>query len=177
MPLDREDLRLIMADKAEEQNPIEQLVDLLVYAPIGLLYEYEEVLPKLVKRGKSQVALARVIGQLAVRRQSDPAKVAGDVASLAGNALAKALTQLGEQVGLAPDSSTEEEPEAPPEPEPDAEVRRLPLPIARYDELTAREIIPLLDDLTPEQRARIREHETANRGRKTVLAKLDRLER
>ena len=33
----------------EERNPIDQLVDLFVYAPVGLLYEYDEVIPRLVK--------------------------------------------------------------------------------------------------------------------------------
>ena len=50
-----------------------------------------------------------------------------------------------------------------------------PLPIASYDDLTAREIIGLLDDLDHDQLERIRAHEQANRARKTVLAKLDRL--
>ncbi|MEM7274885.1 MAG: hypothetical protein AAF547_17515 [Actinomycetota bacterium] len=50
------------------------------------------------------------------------------------------------------------------------------LPIARYDELTAKEIIGLLDELDPAQLSRIRAHEEANRARKTVLGKLDRLD-
>ena len=52
-----------------------------------------------------------------------------------------------------------------------------PLPIAGYDELTAREIVGLLDELTTAQRQRIRVHEESNRQRKTVLGKLDRLDR
>ena len=49
------------------------------------------------------------------------------------------------------------------------------LPIAGYDSLTAREIIGLLGELNPAQRERIRAYEAENRGRKTVLAKLDAL--
>ena len=94
----------------------------------------------------------------------------------------------GSQIGLAPDQSSSARPEAA-SPEADTETESTaddageepgaaekPLPIAGYDDLTAREIIPLLEDLTPEQRARVRVHEEANRNRKTVLAKLDRLE-
>ncbi len=51
----------------------------------------------------------------------------------------------------------------------------LPLPIARYDELTAKEIIGLLGELDEGQLDRIRAHEQSNRARKTVLGKLDRL--
>ena len=50
------------------------------------------------------------------------------------------------------------------------------LPIAGYDDLTAREVISLVEDLTPAQRKRLRNHEVANRNRKTILAKLDRLD-
>lgn len=206
-----------MADSEEQTNPVEQLVELLVYAPIGLLYEYEDVLPKLVRRGKSQVQLARVLGQMAVKsRQNDPAAVVGDVAGLAATAITKALTDIGAQVGLAPtgedDATADEAPTktpgsgagAPgasagaPKATPDAEapasgnaagagdiddeasepapVDAPPLPIAGYDDLTARQIIALLDELTPAQRERIRAHEAAGRNRKTVLAKLDRLD-
>ena len=52
-----------------EDNPLEQLIELLIYAPIGLLYEYPEVLPRLIKRGRSQVQLAKFAGQLALKQQ------------------------------------------------------------------------------------------------------------
>lgn len=202
-----------MADD-EEQNPLDQLMDMFVYAPIGLLYEYEEVMPRLVKRGKSQVKLARVIGQLAVNRGKDgPAATAGQVGELITLLAARGLTDLGRAIGLAPPQEDRRpaEPATPPPPtevdriptvagtrelaegrpegngsapieagavvEPEASVAEedRPLPIAGYDDLTAKVIIPLLDDLTTDQLARIRAHEEANRARKTVLGKLDRL--
>lgn len=191
-----------MADEAREANPAEQLVELLVYAPVGFLYEYREVLPQLVKRGKSQVQLARVVGQMAASRgQSDPGAAVGDLATIASGLVAKLVTEIGSQVGLAPpapagpaatpaktnggDTESADEPKpskskskskstkAPKTPE--ASRAPKPLPIARYDELTAREIIPLLEDLTQDQRRRVGAHEATNRKRKTVLAKLDRL--
>lgn len=177
-----------MGSEAAEGSPAEQLIELLLYAPIGLLYEYQEVLPKLVKRGKSQVQIARIMGQMAVSRsQSDPARAVGDLATLASTVVAKVVTELGSQIGLAPDKvpATAEGPadqdkasaqpdaaEGPVDAEPQPSK---PLPIARYDELTAREILPLLEELTADQRERVGAHERANRNRKTVLAKLDRL--
>lgn len=187
-----------MADKDEEQNPVDQLVDLFVYAPVGLLYEYQDVLPKLVKRGKSQVQLAKVVGQLAMNR-GNPADSFTVLAEGLAGAVARQITDLGAAIGLAPpsdgdesssgveDSGSSPSDEQPPPPapsmasgadtadeEPDAE---RPLPIARYDELKAKEIIDLLDDLEPAELERIRLHEEANRKRKTVLGKLDRLAR
>ncbi len=197
----------------EEANPIDQLVDLLVYAPVGLLYEYEEVLPKLIKRGKSQVQLARVLGQLAIKGKGANID-ANDVAGVATTIIARAVTEFGAMVGLAPDGDTKATPpppgpKAPPPPGPqtsppppaaseqpvsasevDAAVAEAEidvddeqddapapsLPIANYDDLKAREVIPLLESLSPAQRAVVRDHESAGRSRKTVLAKLDRLD-
>ncbi|MCP4224799.1 MAG: hypothetical protein GY773_15795 [Actinomycetia bacterium] len=180
-----------MADDQDEANPVEQLVELMVYAPIGLLYEYQEVLPKLVKRGKSQVQLARVFGQMAMRQsEGDGGGSAGDVTSLASSVIARVITDIGSQIGLAPPAASSSSTAASTVPESDtagqggAEDGTAQegdaehggqLPIAGYDSLTARELIPLLDDLSADQRSRIRAHETANRNRKTVLAKLDRI--
>lgn len=179
-----------MAD--EERNPIDQLVDLFVYAPVGLLYEYNEVVPKLVRRGKSQVQLARFVGKMAMGK--NPIDLDKSVNTVA-DAVARGITDIGAAIGLAPPG---QEPQGPPPPQPpppapiiEAEVVEAPdddhrddeaekaaprLPIARYDELTAKEIVSLLDDLDQDQLGRIRSHEEANRARKTVLGKLARLD-
>ena len=175
-----------MANDSEEQDPIDQLVDLFVYAPIGLLYEYDEVMERLVKRGKSQVQLARVVGQLAVsgRRAAGDAT---DMAEVATTVVSKVATEIGSLLGLAAEPSSEDDtppppppgrsqPEAPPPPAPAELPGATVLPIANYDELKAKEIIPLLDSLSADQRSVIRSHEGEHRARKTVLAKLDRLD-
>lgn len=191
-----------MADD-DQRTPIDDLVDLLLYAPVGLLYEYEDVLPKLVKRGKSQVQLARVLGTMAVRGQGPvPANA---VAEAVTSMLVNRITEIGASIGLAPppgedehvtdagpdragaadhgDSaggsgageSTDEGSTDVESQDVDVEADGRPLPIASYDSLTAREIIGLLDELDEGQLSRIRAHEEANRARKTVLGKLDRL--
>ena len=214
-----------MPGEAPTSNPLDQLVELFVYAPVGLLYEYPEVIPKLVKRGRSQVQLARLLAQMAANQaragggsgrsgavpqlETLAAVLApglGEAAGAACNVLARLVTDLGASVGLAPqqppagdqprpaERATAAEPSAPAEPaaaEPSPPpatdtaapaangalpAEAGPLPIAGYDSLTAREVIGLLDDLSPRQRNQIRTHETANRGRKTILAKLDQLD-
>lgn len=172
-----------MADD-QDQNPLDQLVDLFVYAPVGLLYEYQEVLPKLVKRGKSQVQLARVVGKMAVARGGPDTFTAA--AEGVATIIARQITELGEAIGLAPPppaspagrdrSGPAAEEAAPALADADViDVEERPLPIARYDELKAKEIVAMLDDLEPDQLDRIRAHEEANRARKTVLGKLERL--
>ncbi len=180
-----------------EKDPIEQAVELLLYAPVGLLYEYQNVLPQLVKRGKSQVQLARVIGKMAVDRQTSGAdesfeRVVGGLL----DATAQVLTGVGEAIGLAPPSDDTDRVDdgastatAPPS-KADASLSAQPssaraakqkteapqrLPIARYEDLKAKEIIPLLEDLNSDQLSRIAVYEKENRARKTVLAKIERL--
>lgn len=203
-----------MPAEASSSNPLDQLVELFVYAPVGLLYEYPEVIPKLVKRGRSQVQLARLLAQMAANQaragggagraggvpplETLAAVLApglGEAAGAACNVLARLVTDLGTSVGLAPqqppagDTARPAEPPTPAAPTPAAPAPAPatngaqpaddgagPLPIAGYDSLTAREVIGLLDDLSPGQRRQIRAHEAANRGRKTILAKLDQLE-
>lgn len=191
-----------LTERADD-NPLEQLIELFVYAPIGLLYEYPEVLPRLIKKGRSQVQLAKFFGQMAARQggASIP-DAAGTAGAQAADAVAKVaarfITELGAQVGLAPPASGptaagETGPQAndkttAPGGSDDADVgtgastpvvaapaKTARLPIARYDDLTAKEIIGLLEDLTHDQLRRVREHEAAHRNRKTVLAKIDRL--
>lgn len=180
-----------MPDK--EQNPIDQLIDLFVYAPVGMLYEYQEVLPKLVRRGKSQVQLARVAGKMAANQGG--AETFTMVAEGMANLVNRQLVDLGQAIGFVPPAK-----EDPPPPRPrrlelvasvddqagtdrsgtgevEEDTEPAVLPIARYDELTAKEIIVLLDDLEPAQLDRIRAHEESNRARKTVIGKLDRLDR
>lgn len=177
-----------MADKPNEDV---DLVDLFLYAPIGLLYEYQDVIPKLVKRGKSQVQVGMLLGKMAAAKGTKEAeKQAGDVITTIAALAARGITEFGQVVGLAPPTDTgvgatgvtEPGPDsndaAPAElaPTADTEAARQPrLPIAGYDDLTAREIIGLLEELSGPQRVRVKEHELANRGRKTVIAKLDAL--
>ena len=52
------------------QTPLDAALDLLVYAPVGLLFTAAEEIPKLAAKGRArvggQVGMARVVGQFAV---------------------------------------------------------------------------------------------------------------
>ena len=166
---------------SEDENPqLSQLVDMFIYAPIGMLYEYPDVLPQLIKKGKSQVQIAKVIGEFALRKgQEDPTAFATESFASAGGAIAKLITELSDMFtgAAASEPQTSQRPQTKP-PELESASSATPaehLPIANYDSLTAREIVGLLGEITPAQRARVRAHETANRARKTVLSKLDQL--
>src|SRR3954451_23226437 len=55
-------------EKTPAEQAVEQALDLFVYAPIGLLFEGASILPELVAKGRSQVAMARMFGQMAVQQ-------------------------------------------------------------------------------------------------------------
>ncbi len=158
--------------EAEDRSPVDQLVDLFVYAPVGLFYEYRDVLPKLITRGRSQVQLAKLLGTMAAKQgQRTVSERLDGVADVATSSVAEAITEVGAKIGLAPESDRGRATPSTAEGVESSE----PLPIAGYGDLTAKQIIPLLGDLTAAQRTRVRRHESAHRARKTVLAKLDSL--
>jgi hypothetical protein len=192
----------------DDKTPTEQLVELLVYAPVGLVYDYQKVLDQLVVRGKSQVQLAKLMSQMAAKKgQVEVERNVGEAVGLAAQTIARGITELGVAIGLAPtadvDATNDDEPggetagDDTGTGEPDSVVQDRPdgvetppkkrsgvtgqaeapnVPIDGYDDLTAKEINGLLGDLDAGQRQRVRDHETANRGRKTILANLDRLD-
>ncbi len=176
---------------SKEKSDELDLRDVMLYAPIGFLYEYQKVIPQLVKKGRSQVQLGMFLGRMAASKGGASAeKVTADALTTIATVAARGITEFGQAVGLAPPDDeappvdvveTTEITPPPPPPAPKAiktkkAAPKTPrLPIAGYDDLTAREVIALLDDLTPAQRKRLRTHEVENRNRKTVLAKLDRL--
>lgn len=52
----------------QDRRLIEQALDLLVYAPVGLVLEARELMPRLVERGRGQVVLTRLAGRVAAKR-------------------------------------------------------------------------------------------------------------
>jgi len=164
-----------MTDK-DERRPIDQLVELFVYAPVGLAYEYHDVLPKLIKRGKSQVQIAKFLGTMAAKQgQKTVEGRLEDVIDAASSTVAQGITDVGARVGLAPDPNRDSSGEAPADRVADDSEELLddrPLPIAGYDDLTAKQIVALVPDLEPSQRGRVQAYESAHRARKTILAKL-----
>lgn len=73
----------------DEKTPLDQAVELLVFAPIGLALTARDELPKLIERGRQQVtgqvAMAKMIGQFAVAQGQREAE--------------KVVKQAGERLG------------------------------------------------------------------------------
>ncbi len=177
-----------MTEPADAPDLSDRLADLLIYAPLGLLWERDQVLERLVKRGRSQTQLAKLAAQMAAQRGPEEVEkqVKKTLESLAGSLagpLARVLVEAGVALGVpggAKPSASPPPSEAPasesPAAAPEAVSRQGDVGgIAGYDQRSAREVLGLLDPLGPDALAEIRSYELAGRKRKTILAKLDQL--
>jgi hypothetical protein len=172
--------------ESEARTPVDQALDLLVYAPIGLLFDGAELLPQLVQRGKSQVTMARMVGRFAVDRgRTEATKAAGKLQDQA----AGVLDFVGASMLPVTDDPPVEPVEAPVPPAPTAPPPRaaraaappvddgaLELAIPDYDGLSASQVVNRLAGLAPGELEAVRAYEAAKRGRKTILSKVAQLQ-
>lgn len=166
-------------------QPGEQLLDLLVYAPLGLLLEARDLVPKLAEKGRQrmggQVTVARMIGEMAVRqgqrRAETVLKRLREQPSTAGGAHpqadARRVTNGHRPTAAEPAGAAAPAGAARPAPAPAADAAGLAIP--GYDTLSASQVVPRLEGLTPGELDAVRAYEVATRGRKTVLTRIDQL--
>jgi len=178
---------------AGSSSLLSSLADLIVYAPIGLTLDAQDLAPDLARRGRQHTAAARRIGEFAVkagmRRLDDlvaaldpsPSKTAAAVAAspepATGVAPLKAERALrssrAEEIADATAPSLADKPPTDMEP-PAGESSELAIP--DYDLLAASQVVKRLDALDPDQLDAIRRHEETGRGRRTILHKITRLQ-
>ncbi len=158
-----------MAAKRDDSTPADQLIDLLVYAPVGIALEAVDSLPKFIERGRSQVTLGRFVARAAAKKGSSTIESLGErVVQEAGQVI---VDLFGIDLSRDPDPVVDE-PAAAPRTEPAADAT---LPIANYDSQAAAQIVKLLAQLTPDEREAVAAHEENGRNRVTILRKIDQL--
>src|SRR5215207_1026500 len=59
---------------ADQKRPLDRVLDLFVYAPLGLVMNLEEIVPELIEKGHQQVNMARRFGQFAVQTGTKEAR-------------------------------------------------------------------------------------------------------
>jgi hypothetical protein len=180
---------------SERPTLLDALVDLAVYAPVGLALTAAEELPELIAKGRSriepQLGTARLVGQLVVsegrRRAIKFSRFGG-----AGDSRPAGQARTGGTEGQpAADRSTSGgEPEEPParsvpatrsaRPSTDAAAADVPevesLAIPGYDSLSASQVVQRLAGLSPSELSAVGRYEAANRGRTTILARVTQLQ-
>jgi hypothetical protein len=159
-----------MAPGRDDRSPVDQLLDLVVYAPIGLLMNLDELLPQLVEKGHQQVDMARVFGKFAVSTGTKEARKRLD--GMAGGRRSPSAAPTP-----TPETAARPDPSAQPvtaTTEPAVDPALLGIP--DYDALSASQVVPRLGGLGEDELEAVRRYETANRGRKTILARIAQLQ-
>jgi len=164
-------------------SPVERLIELLVYAPVGIAAAARDDLPRMVDRGRervgSQILLARTVGRVAVThgvRQAGRwvegafgAMVTGGPTAPTdhdGSGSADAADGAAHPAASPADSRPPRS-DGPPVDE---------LAIPGYDSLAAPQVVQRLGGLSPAERDAVRRYEEAHRGRRTILSKIAQLE-
>lgn len=143
-----------MSDRSIAQRTL----DALVYAPAGLVLTALEDLPEMAAKGRSlievQVRNAHLVGQMVVDHG------------------------FGGLLGGGSRPSDPPAPPAPPAPAPPTPMGRenaSGLAIPDYDTLSASQVVQRLDGLDRRELEALVEHETATRGRRTILHRAQQL--
>jgi hypothetical protein len=185
----------------EKKTPLDNVVELALYAPLGLALTARDHLPDLIARGRqqvtSQVSLARMMGQYAVKEgEKDLRKRVGELTETLSNlgilpepnpptpapAPGTMPTPPPEVVVDVPEapstassngSSTNGKAAAPAEAAPRS---RAELSIPGYDTLSASQVVQRLAGLSPEELEDVRDYESGTRGRRTILSKIAQLQ-
>lgn len=179
------------ASSPESRTPLDRLLDLAVYGPLGLALAARDLLPELAERGRRQLearfAAARMVGRLAVkegtrqadravRRLTDQAEAVVRETGLVPPVRAPAVddpdagtaTWDDERSAVTDDPLSAAAPETPP-------LDPGELSIPGYDTLSASQVVQRLPGLSPEELEAVRTYELAGRARKTILHKVAQL--
>jgi hypothetical protein len=141
------------------QRPLfEKVLDLVVYAPVGLAVQLGTDVPTLVATGRTRVTervqVARWVGEMAVTygRQQIERRLAtvSDDHHVLEPLVAMPLAAVAASVPAHP-------------------------PFDGYEHLAAAQIVQLLGRLPHAELVLIRDYEAAHRARRTILAKLEQL--
>jgi hypothetical protein len=187
-----------MADEPETtgSDPVEHLLDLFVYAPLGFVVDAKRVVPELAEKGRAQAGMARMIGEFAVTWGNT--KLQGAMADAQEQAvgLLQRFGVAAPERAPAPGAPVERDEvvdvPAPPAPvvgpapgeapswlegrTPEDEAEAAALAIPDYDNLSASQVVPRLDGLTPDELEAVRRYERKHRHRKTILNRVAQLQ-
>ncbi|MGO9343101.1 MAG: hypothetical protein ACLP6E_11385 [Acidimicrobiales bacterium] len=182
----------------DRESAKDRLLDLFVFAPVGIALTLVEELPSLVEKGRNRIegrsATARVVGQFAVQLGSrevtrrvrqvlepEPAKPAKPAKparpprpqSSAHKAVTTEPHEPHRHDAIHATSHLEEHRE--PTRSVNGLAARGDLAIPAYDTLSASQVVKLLAGLSDEELIEVRAHELSNRHRATILNRVEQL--
>jgi len=184
----------------EHKNPLEQALDLFVFAPIGFVLSANETIPELAEKGRQYVAAARMMGEFAIGQGRGQAeKAARGAAGQADRTLSAVGLRRPEATPPAPRPASPEPPAGTvPPPAPEGAAARVEaatesgsagngrvtgpspsadsLAIPGYDTLSASQVVQRLGGLSEEELEAVRSYEESGRRRKTILSRVAQLQ-
>ena len=172
-----------MGDVSDHKSPVDQALDLLVYAPLGFALDARTLLPKLVARGRSQVDVARWMGEHAVAKGQKGASRRLSMVqeqAVVGAGRPRPAAQRQPRPGGTARRGHPSRPRsvrrkaARPGPDHDRGRRRPGHPGLRQPRGVAGD--PPARGLSPEELEAVRAYEAGRRGRKTILNKIAQLQ-
>jgi hypothetical protein len=185
---------------SDHKNPIDQALDVFVFAPLGLLFSARETIPQLAEKGRQYVAAARVMGDFALGQGREQAE---KVVRQAGDQAGQTLSIVGGLTARRPSTPPRRAPATapstpppppPPPPAPEGEALRaeasadvggngqVPAPsveslaIPGYDTLSASQVVQRLGGLSADELEAVRAYEESSRKRKTILTRVQQLQ-
>jgi hypothetical protein len=169
-------------------SPVERLVDLVVFAPLGLALRARDELPKLAAYGRdrfdAQARVARMVGQMTVAQARRQVESVLHRPQPESDAPVPAPAPPGRPVpirDLEPDDPHPVvAPESSPVPTPETAPSVSPpladdLAIPGYDSLSASQVVQRLPGLSSEELEAVRAYEQAGRNRQTILLRVAQL--
>jgi hypothetical protein len=174
----------------------ERLLDLFVFAPVGIALTLVEELPSLVEKGRNRIegrsATARVVGQFAVQigsrevsrmlrhvldpedaRPVTPAKPPRRATPVRAADENEQLSSPPRRATVTDRPRSDFRADAPQSPNGQAAVGDLAIPA--YDTLSASQVVKLLAGLSEDELIEVRAHERSNRHRATILNRVEQL--
>jgi hypothetical protein len=158
-------------ESGSEHNPL----DVLIFAPVGLVMTAVEDLPGLIDKGRHRVELeisnARVMGRLVVT--AGQKEVAQHLSKLWSNDTAAPTTPGPSDTRT---TRTTPPPAAAPKPVPDpADTEMVERTFAGYDTLSASQVVRRLESLDADLLRAVQRYEASHRNRRTVLSRTQQL--
>jgi hypothetical protein len=188
----------------EHKNPIEQALDVFVFAPLGFILSARQTIPELAEKGRQYAAAAKMMGEFAIGQGRDQAEKA---VRQAGDQASQTLSVVGNLSGRRPPTPAAPRPPqapSPPTPPPTpppasppegasapAEAETIdhagnghvaPRPTAEnlaipgYDTLSASQVVQRLGGLSADELEAVRAYEESGRKRKTILTRVEQLQ-
>jgi hypothetical protein len=165
------------SDDRQRPDPVEQALEVFVYAPLGLLLEAHRLWPEVVERGRREVDNSRDWIERRVRNAVGEAESALRGLGLVPSPADPPRDPVKPTLVVAPDppaTPAARAPTADPPREQEVDVELLAIP--GYDSLSASQVVPRLAGLAPEELELVRKYELGGRGRRTILSRIAQLQ-